>query len=51
MKKLMTVFFIILFSANAFASGTKWFDGSFEDAKAKAAKEGKLILVHFYSPG
>ncbi len=51
MKKLLTVFFVLLFSATAFADGTKWFNGSFEDAKAKAAKEGKLILVHFWAPG
>ena len=50
MRKHLSAFIILLFAALSFAKGTEWFKGSFDEAKEKAAKEGKLILVHFYSP-
>jgi len=51
MKKVVTFLFILLFASSAFAQSSVWFDGSFDDAKAKAEKEGKLILINFYSDG
>ena len=50
MRKHFSAFIILLFATLTFANGTEWFKGSFEEAMEKAAKEGKLILVHFYSP-
>ena len=50
MRKFLSAVIIFLFAALTFANGTEWFKGSFDEAKVKAAKEGKLILVHFYSP-
>jgi len=49
MKKLFVISIILLFSASAFAQGTDWFDGTFDEAKAKAEKEGKLILLDLTS--
>ncbi len=51
MRKLMILSLILLFSATAFADGTEWFKGSFDEAMDLAKKEGKLILIHFTSPG
>ena len=51
MKKLLTAALILLFCGSAFANGTDWFKGSFEEAKAAAKKKGKHILIHFYAPG
>lgn len=39
---------LILVSA---ASAQNWFNGTIEQAMAKAQKENKLVLVDFYSGG
>jgi len=49
MKKLFVFPLILLFAASAFAQGTEWFKGTFDEAKAKAEKEGKLILLDLTS--
>lgn len=51
MRKFLSLIFVFLFLTAAFANGTEWFKGSFDEAKAKAVKEGKLILIHFYADG
>ena len=51
MKKVVTFLLILLFASTVFAQSSVWFDGSFDDAKAKAEKEGKIILINFYSDG
>ena len=51
MKRLSTVMVLVLLTFAVYADGVKWFEGSLEDAKAKAKSEGKLILIDFYSDG
>ena len=51
MKKTAIVLFIILFSGFAAAQESVWFKGTFEEAKANAKQENKLILIDFYSDG
>jgi hypothetical protein len=46
MKRLTLVLVCLLIALPVFGQ-TKWFDGSFEDAKTLAAKEGKLLLLDF----
>lgn len=46
MKKLIILPLLILFTTSAFAQ-TNWFTGSLDEAKALAAKEGKLLLLNF----
>lgn len=50
-KKFLSFASILLLITAVFANGTEWFKGSFDEAKAKAAKEGKLIIIHFFSNG
>ncbi len=52
MKKLKIVFFALsfLFITNVtMAQGIKWFEGSFEEAKALAKKENKQIFFYVYT--
>ena len=51
MKNKITVVLLLVFCITAFAHGTEWFKGSFEEAMTLAKKEGKMILIHFTSPG
>jgi hypothetical protein len=51
MKRALTLFFILLIALPLFAQTKIWFDGSFDEAMATAAKEGKQILIDFYSAG
>ena len=51
MKKLSLILLLLLFATTVFASGTVWFQGSFDEAKQKAVSESKLILVDFVSHG
>ncbi len=49
MKKAIALsFLLVLVSA---ASAQNWFNGTLEQAMAKAQKENKLVLVDFYSGG
>jgi len=47
-KTLAFVFPLLLVSA---ASAQNWFQGSLDQAVAKAKSENKLVLVDFYSGG
>ncbi len=51
MKKALFVLLALLFAVSAFAQSSVWSEGSFEAAKAEAQKEGKLLIVDFYSDG
>lgn len=49
MKKAISVLFIVLLFFAGFSQEVKWFDGSFDEAKAEAKKTDKLILIDFFS--
>jgi len=49
MKKLAAVLMFCLLATAAF--GQSWFQGSFDEALAKAKSEGKLVLIDFFSGG
>lgn len=49
MRKFIVLPLILLFATSAFAQ-TDWFKGTFDEAKAAAEKESKLILINFTSP-
>jgi hypothetical protein len=49
MKK--TAFVLMFFVLAAAAFGQSWFQGSFDEALAKAKTEGKLVLINFFSGG
>ena len=51
MKKACCLILAMLCASTAFAQNAVWFDGSFDAAMSKAAAEGKLIVVDFYSDG
>ena len=51
MRKSLSLLVILLLTATAFANGTEWFKGTYEEAKAAAQKEGKLLIIDFYSDG
>ena len=51
MRKMIAVAILVLLATSLFAQSTVWFEGSFEDAKTKATKENKHLLVDFYSDG
>lgn len=46
MKKLIVILLLLLCAISSSAQ-TKWFNGSFDEAKALAEKEGKLLLINF----
>lgn len=49
MKRITVFLLVLLFATSTFAQ-TNWFTVTFDEAKAKAEKEGKLILINFTSP-
>jgi hypothetical protein len=51
MKRFLAMLLVCLFAVTALASGTDWFNGSFEEAKVEAAKQDKLVLMFFYAQG
>lgn len=51
MKKSLTLLIVLFFALPLFAKDDLWFKGSFDEAMATAAKEGKKILIDFYSAG
>ncbi|MDZ7340223.1 MAG: hypothetical protein ONB27_02615 [candidate division KSB1 bacterium] len=51
MKKTLTLLIVSLFALPLLAQNSIWFNGSFDEAMATAAKEGKMILIDFYSAG
>jgi hypothetical protein len=50
MRKLFIVLALILLTTGI-AQAAIWFEGSFDQAKAQAQQEKKLILVDFFSAG
>jgi len=50
MKKLFTFSFLLLVFVSS-AAGQNWFKGTLDDAFTEAKKEGKMVLVDFFSPG
>lgn len=51
MKRTFSVMLILLLALPVLAKADIWFKGSFDDAMATAANEGKKILIDFYSSG
>ncbi len=51
MKRTWLVMLALLFAVHCLAKDSIWFNGSFKSAMARAEKEGKLILIEFYSDG
>ena len=51
MRKLLSLPLVLFLVSTAFSDGIEWFKGTFEEAKAAAQKEGKLIIIDFYSDG
>lgn len=49
MKKALAVTFLFLLASAA--SAQNWFQGTVDQAVAKAKSENKLVLVDFYSGG
>jgi len=49
MKKCVVFFLVFLYAGLSFAQEPVWFGGPFQDAKAQAQREGKLILIDFFS--
>jgi hypothetical protein len=49
MKKALFLSFVLVLASTA--SAQNWFQGSLDQALAKAKSENKLVLVDFYSGG
>jgi hypothetical protein len=50
MKKLFVLSLLLIF-LSSFAVAQNWFQGSLDDAVAKAKSEDKLVLIDFFSDG
>lgn len=50
MKKIISVILFFIFTVSAFGQGTRWFEGSLDEAREQAKENGKLVVVYFYSP-
>ena len=51
MKRILSIMLVLSFALPLFAKDDLWFKGSFDEAMATAAKEGKKLLIDFYSAG
>jgi hypothetical protein len=51
MKRTLAIMLVLFFALPVVDKADIWFKGSFDDAMATAAKEGKQILIDFYSAG
>lgn len=51
MKKLFAFSLLLLLVFVSSAAGQNWFKGTLDDAFTEAKKEGKMVLVDFFSPG
>ena len=49
MKKALTLTLVLVLAS--FASAQSWFQGSLDQAVAKAKAENKLVLIDFFSGG
>ncbi len=50
MKRLLVLPLLLIF-LSSFGVAQNWFQGSLDDAVAKAKSEDKLILIDFFSDG
>jgi hypothetical protein len=50
MKKLLVLPLLLIF-LSSFGIAQNWFQGSLDDAVAKAKSEDKLVLIDFFSDG
>jgi hypothetical protein len=50
MKKLFVLTLLLVF-LSSLGVAQNWFQGSLDDAVAKAKTEGKLVLIDFFSDG
>ena len=50
MKKLLAFSLLLLVFVSS-AAGQNWFKGTLDEAFTEAKKEGKMVLVDFFSPG
>jgi len=50
MRKLLALPLLLIF-LSSFGAAQSWFQGSLDDAVAKAKTEGKLVLIDFFSDG
>ena len=50
MKKLFVLPLLLIF-LSSFGVAQNWFQGSLDDAVAKAKSEDKLVLIDFFSDG
>jgi hypothetical protein len=50
MKKLFVLSLLLIF-VSSFGVAQNWYQGSLDDAVAKAASEDKLVLIDFFSDG
>lgn len=51
MKRTLSLVLVFFFALPLLAKDDLWFKGSFDEAIATATKEGKKILIDFYSSG
>lgn len=51
MKKVTAFLLMLLFASSSFAQTSIWFNGTYDDAKAKAQQENKLIFIDFFKTG
>ncbi len=51
MKRTVAFIVMLLCAHVVYGQESVWFQGSFEEAKAQAQKEDKLILIDFFSDG
>jgi hypothetical protein len=50
MKKLLVLALLLIF-LSSLGVAQDWFQGSLDDAVAKAKSEGKLVMIDFFSDG
>lgn len=51
MKGALSLILVFLIATPLLAKDELWFKGSFDEAMATAAHDGKKILIDFYSAG
>jgi hypothetical protein len=51
MKKTLAFLLVLLIASAAFGQSSVWFNGTFDEAKKEAQKEGKPILIDFWQDG
>ena len=49
MKKAVSILTVLFLIGTALPQSLDWFEGTFDEAKAKAERENKPILIDFFS--